>query len=250
MYRILGRFNDAHTHLESVIERMRDAGNHMLLTVAINDLVQVYSAIGQTARAHQTLATHVHPLPDKARGNQRMAQAYLLAAEGKPAADAFRTLLADIPNDGLMDYYLLRFTPALCAQVTPSEAETLARNGIVKAEALQQHINLWPLKVALIEALNRSARAHEAAPIALELLERFATEPSVCWYPAEMWRRTYECLNASGQRVPAREALSRGVRWIHDVGLANLPAMWHEGFKLRQLTNVALLAAAAREGVA
>jgi hypothetical protein len=87
-------------------------------------------------------------------------------------------------------------------------------------------------------------------PVALELLERFSAEPSLCWYPAEMSRRSDECLNAAGNRPAAREALARGVRWISDVGLANLPATWHDGFKHRQLTNVALMAAAAREGVA
>jgi tetratricopeptide (TPR) repeat protein len=250
VYRMLGRFRESQAQAEATIDAAREAGNPMIHTVAVNELVQTYLWMGQTARARQTLSRHVDPIPHEGRSNQTAALAYLTAAEGKPAAGAFRSVLADIGDDGRLEYYRLRFTMCLCEHVEPGEAAALARAGIVKAESLQQQIHVWTLKVALIDALTRSGRAREAVPFALEVMERFAEEAPAGRYPPDYWRHAHACLAAAGHHSAARQALQRGVRWIREVGLANLPPMWHDGFRHRQLANVALLAAAAREGLA
>jgi DNA-binding SARP family transcriptional activator len=250
LYRMLGRFRESHAQAEATVAALRDAGNPFVYTVAVNELVQTYLWMGQVARARQTMALHVDPIPYTARSNQRAALAYLAAAEGKPAAAAYRAVLADFGDDGRLDYYILRFTMCLCEHIDADEAAVLARESIAKAESLQLQIHVWTLKVALIEALTRGGRARDAVSLALDVMERFADEAPAGRYPPDYWRHTHACLAAAGHHSAARQALRRGVQWIREVGLANLPPMWHDGFKHRQLGNVALLAAAAREGLA
>jgi DNA-binding SARP family transcriptional activator len=250
-WREAGRLGPAVALLTDTVERASRIADVNLQGWAAAELASLFVLLGQPARARPLLAlARAAPKPH-VRFDGLLAEVRLARAVGEraePALDEARRLVPQCLRADRLGWLL----DVECARSLPAtEAAALMRANLEAARAGQAWSVAAPSHAMWIEALSRggdvegaAAQARALAVLLAEPAPAPAERPPMFLSAAEHWLILHRAFEAAGAAGEARDALRRGVAWIEQLVLPELPAGFHDSFVHRNPIHRALLAAA------
>lgn len=238
-------FGEALAILESVLAHFESANSRFWAEQAAMALAALWIRIGQPGRAQPLLQR------DEAGLAQRqVAQRRLLALEAAATLEqALPEALADeacAAMPGELGAALATRTAALRAREPArafDEATALTRD-LRRHERQGAEAAAWMWRARAATALGRHDAATESAQRLADLLAQDVAPEGL--YRGEAYRQVWQTWAAAGHEAEAREALHRGVAWVQQQALPNVPPPFVNGFLYRQPANRQLLAALGR----
>ncbi len=243
--RQLGRFSESLTLLESALPALERAGNDWSAAEARCALAQLYAELGQSARAQRLLPDVADAMLPGLQLRVLTARGIVLQAQGRCDSALWERVEAVLPR-------VERPTQAGWVVLARSAADFPAERVLERLQAavgdslaLGQWRFALPLQVALLETLLRSDHLAEASELAELLAAQLDVREPLGFSPSRYWAAIATARARAGDAVAAGQAHARAQRWIDDVALPNVPAVFRESF-LRRSPVTQILADAVR----
>jgi tetratricopeptide (TPR) repeat protein len=244
-YKELGRFAQALTLLEEVCDEQRSSQGVAVLAVTEADLAGLYLWLGQPARAMSVLRAPLGDAPPFMHRTYHFAAAQIETWQGRrPVAQLQEALNWAARESGplyqcMIECEMARILPA-------AEGAELALQSMARSQAIGLELSTWPLKAVASDALRRARRLDDALELAHQCVAHFETRPPFMLYPPEYWWIAHQIFAAASDGPAADRALGKGVNWIRQIALPQVPAPFLDSFLQRNPVNRALLTTAGR----
>ncbi len=247
--RDLGQFSAYLQRAEGLPQALRKAGSGFWAANAEHDLATAYAWLGRPDLSLRTLSGNIDglsPLMQAARlaTRARLARQYGVGVAGPHPQVLLRQALRLLDEAQVGGRSHIRLSIIVQAALDAPPAEGLATATQVEAEALQRHNAILAASASgvRLRILLAQGDLKAASGVAVGLLDRLGDEgPPAGVYRPELW---WLCRQALRRHAPerARTVRDQAVQWVRQVAQAQVPALYREGFLLRNPVNVALLA--------
>lgn len=244
-YRELGRYREALQMTLAALDGLRAAGFDTWAYQTEHDLAMLYAQLGQPSRAAPLLAdlpAEAGPVMHVARAATR---AKLARCAGRPSCSLWEQARALLAQHEIGRAHLKLAIELGWLREQDGAAASIAALR-ERARAIQQ-VALERCALAYeTEALTRAGDVRAALARAKELVAVYdGWEPNGIYAP-EAWLIAAQALAVGGDAQGAAAARARGVAWVREVALPNVPEEFRDSFLRRNPVNRALLAAHAR----
>jgi tetratricopeptide (TPR) repeat protein len=242
----LGRYAEALALYEVALTALRRGGFEVWIALTECDLAVTWLHLGQMQRAAHLVQEPRADASPFVRLYYHATCARLQRARQASAREQLQRAIEVAAVAGGRDYLRLKLNTELNREVDPAAgARTL--ESIAAEAGRRQYFGLQ--RVALLyrcDCLRRAGVSAEACALAHDVSAAFAQIAPVIVYAGDVWWLLFQAFDAGGDAAAADAALRRGVHWINEVALPNVPAEFRDSFLNRNLTNRALVTAASR----
>jgi DNA-binding SARP family transcriptional activator len=243
-----GRLRDALDLLQDGCAILGGGGSAYWLAYCSDQLALLYAHLGQPGRARELLAQDLPPLPPESEISRWIARSRVARASGREPIPAAGNALLATNTAACPTRWLLLAMLENARTIDAGKALALCLH--VEEQARQcghTAIRLHALALAADRAVEcgdavvAAGHAAEAITLARQFWPIGISVPELMW-------SIYRGFEAVGDIDGAREALGRGVQFIEELALPNVPPEFRESFLHRNPTHRSLLTTATRRG--
>jgi len=235
----LGRYREALDSLDAALDCFARDEQDVWMAAANNHRANLFIELGQLARAQKAIDGAL-PKLGSIRARRLVLAARLSLALGRSGDAQLRAAVEALgPGD---DPYIAMLTRLeTTSRKPPAEAVRCCLDIRAQAEELECFGVAVKARLLSVQCLQRAGQLADAADELRALRpERQQVQPSDLYFPQECWLG-FELFDACGDRDEAQGELQRGVDWVRQIALPQVPDAFRDSFLTRNAVNRALL---------
>jgi len=242
-----GQYRQAVEMLMTSLEEQKASGDSWHRIPCEVALALCFTVLGQPGRA-KPLVNELAAADEMQRVGCLSALVRIAQSEGKPARLLLERVIGLAATSARGERVLWQARIDLCREIEAHAAIALAQGIAQQSLAKNTYTAYLPATAMRVDALRRAGEFKTAADEALCLADVLSTRPVVGMYAPECWWIIFQALDASGEihLDRALDALRRGVDWIQQIALPNVPTEFRDSFLNRNPVNRAVLSTAGR----
>jgi len=228
----LGEFDTAVSELNSSLQAFKALNATARVPLVENHLVQVWTHLGQPAKAMQLLQSSDELLSHSNRVRRNTLRAALASLCGISVPQQ------QLPNStGVVDPSTAAQHDIVCARGLPAEERRLRSLELEQKFAAEERLAcVLSAQLLQLTALHEM-RLPEAEPLALRLQADLVDRlPAITYWPQAQWT-VYQALLATGQERAAQQALADAWHWIDRAHSQHVAPQLQQAFLTKNLVN-------------